>query len=62
MSKYRVTADSFIGNKMCRPDEIIDYNGDVSANLELVKEKKGVKTNAPTADEVAPQTDSPAKE
>lgn len=51
MPQYRVLQKSFIGNSIVEEGEVIDYAGEVSDNLELVKgKKKGAEAPAPDAD------------
>jgi len=40
MPKYRVCETSFIDNRLVREGEIVDYDGEPSANLQPVKGKK----------------------
>lgn len=48
MAQYRVLQKSFIGNRIVEEGEVVDYDGDVSDNLELVKKEKGKKAAAET--------------
>lgn len=43
MPKYRVVEKSFVANKLCEEGEIVEYDGEVAANLERVDEKKKAK-------------------
>lgn len=54
MPQYRVLQKSFIGNRIVEEGEIIDFDGEASDNLELVK--KGKKAAEPAADAPADQT------
>ena len=36
MARYRVLTTSFIANKLCEKDTIVEYSGDAADNLELV--------------------------
>ncbi len=49
MPQYRVLQKSFIGNRIVEEGEVIEYDGDVSDNLELVKKGKKA-AEAPAAD------------
>lgn len=40
MPKYKVLQKSFINNRICEEGDIVEYEGDVSENLELVKKGK----------------------
>lgn len=42
MAQYRVLERSFIGNAIVEEGEIVEYDGEAAANLELIKKgKKG---------------------
>ena len=41
MARYRVLKTSFISNKLVNPDQIIEYTGEASDNLELVGDEVG---------------------
>ena len=49
MPQYRVLQKSFIGNRIVEEGEVIDYDGEASDNLELVKKGKKA-AEAPAAD------------
>lgn len=49
MPQYRVLQKSFIGNRIAEEGEIVDYDGEPSSNLELVKKGKKA-AEAPAAD------------
>lgn len=49
MPQYRVLQKSFIGNRIVEEGEVIEYDGDASDNLELVKKGKKA-ADAPAAD------------
>jgi hypothetical protein len=54
MPQYRVLQKSFIGNRIVDEGEIVDYDGEPSDNLELVKKgKKAAESaaDAPAADQ-----------
>lgn len=40
MPKYKVLQKSFINNKIVEESEVIEYDGEISENLELVKKGK----------------------
>lgn len=40
MPKYKVLQKSFINNRIAEEGEIVEYDGDVSGNLELMKKGK----------------------
>ena len=46
MPKYRVLEKSFINNAIREEGDIVEYDGEASDNLELVKESKGSKKSA----------------
>lgn len=43
MPQYRVLQKSFIGNRIVEEGEVVDYDGEPSENLELIKQAKGKK-------------------
>ena len=43
MPQYRVLQKSFIGNRIVEEGEVVDYDGEPSDNLELIKSAKGKK-------------------
>lgn len=51
MAKYRVLATSFINNALVEADAIVDYDGEVAENLELIEDDKPKGKKAPAADE-----------
>lgn len=48
MAQVRVLQKSFIGNRIVEEGEVVEYDGELSDNLELVK--KGKKAAEPAAD------------
>lgn len=44
MAQYRVLVTSFINNKLVQPDEIVDYDGEASDNLELIPDQAPAQT------------------
>lgn len=58
MPRYRVLERSFINNSTFEPGAVIEYDGEVADNLELIEEPKarrgkGSKVEAEEADEPA---------
>ena len=54
MAQYKVLQKSFINNNIVEEGEIVEYDGKAGTNLELIKQKRGVKPD--TAQEV-PEAD-----
>jgi len=54
MAQYKVLQKSFINNNIVEEGEIVEYDGKAGSNLELIKQKRGVKPD--TAQEV-PEAD-----
>ena len=46
MAKYKVLEKSFINNAIVEEGAIIEYDGEASDNLELIKEEKPAKAKA----------------
>lgn len=64
MAQVRVLAQSFINNSLVNEGDVIEYDGEISENLELVKSKRSKKgADAPTdsADEEQPQVQAPVE-
>lgn len=57
MAKYRVLETSFIDNKLVQPGDEIEYDGEASANLELIEEPEGVAPKALKASKAKPVED-----
>lgn len=49
--QYRVLQKSFIGNRIVEEGEVIEYDGEPSSNLELVKKGKKAAADAPADDQ-----------
>ena len=53
MAKYRVLAKSFVNNALAEEGQVVEYEGEPGANLELIVEqekgKKGKNDNPPAA-------------
>lgn len=47
MAKYRVLEESFINNSIAAVDEIVEYDGEPSDNLELVEDVPPAKSKKP---------------
>lgn len=47
MARYKVLTQSFIGNKLLQPGDIVEYEGEVAANLQLVGDDVGKGVEAP---------------
>lgn len=41
MAKYRVMEKSYINNQLVEEGQVVDYDGEVSGNLEPIKQTKG---------------------
>ena len=50
MARYRVLAQSFIDNRTYHPGEVVEYDGEVADNLELLDEPK-TRRGKPKAEE-----------
>ncbi len=50
MAQVRVLQKSYIGNRIVEEGEVIEYDGELSDNLELVKKGKKAAAEAPAAD------------
>ena len=50
MAKYRVLEQSFINNSLVEVGAIVEYDGEVAGNLELIEEPKSKKAKAAPAD------------
>ena len=60
MPKYRVLETSYIGNSLCQPGDIVEYDGEASGNLEgpvdedgnviVAKPKRGNKAGEPASE------------
>ena len=46
MAKYRVLERSFINNALLEEGAIVEYDGEVASNLELIEEPKKGKSKA----------------
>lgn len=56
MPRYRVVQPSFIGNALVKEGDIVEYEGEVSDNLELIvsssgKGRRGGPKGSPTEDD-----------
>jgi hypothetical protein len=47
MAKYRVLVTSFINNSLHEAGSIVEYDGDVSENVELIEDEKPKGKKAP---------------
>lgn len=48
MPKYRVLETSFIGNRLVQPGDVVDYDGEVSGNLQKLTPKQAQAADAGT--------------
>lgn len=46
MPQYRVLQKSYVGNRIVEEGEVVEYDGEASDNLELIKPAKGKKADA----------------
>lgn len=51
MGKYRVLETSFIDNKLVKPGEIVEYEGEASGNLKAVSKKEADAAEAAEAND-----------
>jgi len=59
MAQYKVLQKSFINNNIVEEGEIVEYDGNPGTNLELIKQKRGVKPDtAQELPEAGPKTES----
>lgn len=59
MPQYKVLQKSYINNRIVEEGEIVEYDGKPGTNLELIKQKRGVKPdNAQQVPEADQNTES----